>query len=143
MKNLKHIKIYESWWDNHKELLDITKDYLNREIQFTVERYGISFYVLGTIKNIEYHSNGRGFIVILEKCKFGETRKLEKQSKEGSTNVVIFPNENRVLCDIGWDGGYSMWDVQHEIVGKDALNDFTLKFFNFMKKLDFSKAHDY
>jgi len=54
----------------YNELQNMVKDFLNKEIQFTMN--DIQKYVVGNVEDIDYHTNGRGFEVSVGNYKSGD-----------------------------------------------------------------------
>ena len=105
----------------YNELQDMVKDYLNKEIQFTMN--DIQKYVVGNIESIDYHTNGRGFGVGINNYESGDG------VKNGVGSLSIFPDENKII--------FSHNDYKgHPVSG---LNEFTNNFFQFISKIDFKK----
>ena len=126
MKYLKNVEQFNKEFLNervsYKELQDIVKDYLHKEIQFTLT--DIKTYVKGTINNIDYHSNGKGFEIGIENYTSGDG------VKEGTGSMSIFPKEDISVI-------FSHKDYKpHPVASNDES---TLAFFDFMKKIDFTK----
>lgn len=105
----------------YNELQNMVKDFLNKEIQFTMD--DIQKYVVGNIESVDYHTNGRGFEVSVGNYKSGDG------IKDGSGSLSIFPDENKII--------FSHNDFKpHPVSG---LNEFTNNFFQFINKIDFKK----
>jgi len=105
----------------YNELQNMVKDFLNKEIQFTMD--DIQKYVVGNIESIDYHTNGRGFEVSVGNYKSGDG------VKDGRGSLSIFPDENKII--------FSHNDFKpHPVSG---LNEFTNNFFQFISKIDFKK----
>ena len=128
MKYLKNVEQFNEEFLNERvsygELQNIVKDYLNKEIQFTLTG-DIKTYVKGTIDNIDYHSNGKGFEIGIKNYISGDG------VKDGTGSMSIYPNEDedKVI--------FSHKDYKPHPVASD--DTFTLDFFDFMKKIDFTK----
>jgi hypothetical protein len=105
----------------YNELQEIVKDYIGKEIQFIMT--DINKYVKGNIDDIDYHTNGKGFSVVINNYESGDG------VKDGNSSISIYPNENSIIF---FHNDYK----SHPI---DSLNDFTTEFFNFIKEIDFSK----